>query len=385
MNSSSIIRAARAPIAVLMAAALASGCYLMQAAGGQFSVMAKRRPIGDLIANPATKPAVREQLESVSLIREFASRELKLPDNGSYRRYADIGRPYVVWNVVAAPEFSLQPRQWCFPIAGCVAYRGYFKEQRAVAFAARQRARGDDVTTEGVAAYSTLGHFDDPILSSMLGWSDVQLAAIVFHELTHQLLYVPNDSAFNEALASVVEQDGVRRWLRAQGRLEDLAAYDLQELRYARVLELLRQARAELNEVYRSDAPTVLKRDRKAQILERLRANYGELKAGWGGAAPLGAWFARELNNASLASVATYQQCVPGLVRELAGAHGDLPRFYARARDLAKLPMDRRKKLLCDSGGASVSGRPADGIRSGAHCLRRNPGTSWRCPASPGA
>jgi predicted aminopeptidase len=385
MNSSSIIGAARASIAVLMTAALTSGCYLMQAAGGQFSVMAKRRSIGDVIANPATKPAVREQLESVSRIREFASRELKLPDNGSYRRYADIGRPYVVWNVVAAPEFSLQPRQWCFPIAGCVAYRGYFKEQTAVAFAARQRARGDDVTTEGVAAYSTLGHFDDPILSSMLGWSDVQLAAIVFHELTHQLLYVPNDSAFNEALASVVEQDGVRRWLRAQGRLEDLAAFDLQESRYARVLELLRQARTELNEVYRSDVPTDLKRDRKAQIFERLRANYGELKAGWGGAAPLGAWFARGLNNARLASVATYQQCVPGLVRELDGAHGDLPRFYARARDLAKLPMGRRQKLLCGSGSQPVSGRAANGIRSGAHCLRRNPGRSRRCPASPGA
>jgi len=349
MNSSSIVGAARTSIVVLMTAVLISGCYLMQAAGGQFSIMVKRRPIGDVIANPATEPAVREQLESVSLIREFASRELRLPDNGSYREYADIGRHYVVWNVVAAPEFSVEPRQWCFPIAGCVAYRGYFKEQKAMAFAARQRARGDDVSTEGVAAYSTLGHFDDPILSSMLGWSDVQLASVVFHELTHQLLYVPNDSAFNEALATVVEQDGVRRWLQAQGRVHDLAAYDLQESRYARVQELVRRGRSELNELYRSNVSPELKRDRKAQVFGRLRASYDELKAGWGGTAPLGAWFSRELNNARLASVATYQQCVPGLVRELDKAQGDLPKFYARVRDLARLPIDRRQKLICDS------------------------------------
>jgi predicted aminopeptidase len=350
MNSSSINRAARASIAVLLTIGFASGCYWMQAAGGQMSVMAKRRPIGDVIANASTKPAVREQLKSVSLIRDFATRELKLPDNGSYRKYADIGRRYVVWNVVAAPEFSVQPRQWCFPIAGCVAYRGYFREHDALAFAATLRERGYDVVTGGVAAYSTLGHFDDPVLSSMLGWSDVQLASIVFHELTHQLLYLPGDSAFDEALATVVEQDGVRRWLRSQGRERDLQAYELQEARYRQVLELLLKGRAELNDLYRSKVPPELMRDRKAQVFSRLRAGYGDLKSSWGGTAPLEDWFLQPMNNAHLASIATYQQCVPGLMLELAKAGGDLPRFYSRARELAKLTAGQRQHLLCQSG-----------------------------------
>jgi predicted aminopeptidase len=350
MNGTSINGASRAAIAALAAAVLTSGCYLMQAAGGQLAIMAKRQPIGEVIADPATKPAVRKQLESVTMIREFASRELKLPDNGSYREFADIGRPFVVWNVISAPEFSLQPRHWCFPVAGCVAYRGYFRERRALAFAAMRRARGDDVATDGVVAYSTLGHFDDPILSSMLGWTDVQLASIVFHELTHQLLYLPGDSAFNEALATVVEQYGVRRWLRAQGRSQDLADYDLQEARYARVLALLHQARTELDEVYRSDAPPESKRNRKAAVFADLRSRYAQLKSGWGGSAPLGGIFSHEMNNAHLASVATYEQCVPGLVRELDAVGGDLPKFYDRARQLATLPSGDRRKLLCESG-----------------------------------
>ena len=156
-------------------------------------------------------------------IRDFASHELALPDNGSYRSYADVGRPYVVWNVVAAPEFSVEPKRWCYPVVGCVAYRGYFVEDRARRFAAGLPAKGFDVMVGGVAAYSTLGHFDDPILNTMMGWNDVELAAIIFHELTHQLLYVPNDASFNEALATTVEDEGVRRWLKQQGRDQDLA------------------------------------------------------------------------------------------------------------------------------------------------------------------
>ena len=309
--------------------------------------MAKRRPISAVIANASTQTAVRDQLQSVTLIRDFASRELKLPDNGSYRRYADIGRPYVVWNVVAAPEFSLQPRQWCFPIAGCVAYRGYFKESSALAFATNLRERGYDVMTGGVAAYSTLGHFDDPILSSMLGWSDVQLASIVFHELTHQLLYLPGDSAFNEALATVVEQDGVRRWLRAQGRTRDLASYERLEGCHSQVLDLLRSSRAELDALYASGIARDAMRARKALVFARMRNDYEKLKSGWGGNAPFENWFSQPMNNAHLASVATYQQCVPGLVRELNAVGGDSIRFYARARELAKLKPAQRRELLC--------------------------------------
>src|SRR5208283_4018908 len=220
-----------------------------------------------------TPPAVRSQLEAVASIREFAVHQLGLPDNGSYRSYADIGRPYVVWNVVAAPEFSVDAKEWCYPIVGCVAYRGYFVERRADSFAGRLRRRGLDVSVGGVAAYSTLGHFNDPILNTMLGWNDVELASIVFHELTHQLLYVPNDSSFNEALATVVEQEGVRRWLRAQGREQDLKSYSIQHRRYNEVTDLLIRTRAELEVLYGSSLDPAGMRDRKREIFASLRAS----------------------------------------------------------------------------------------------------------------
>jgi predicted aminopeptidase len=329
---------------------LTSGCYLLQAAGGQMAVMAKRQPITRVIANPATAVPVRTQLQTVEAIRDFASRELLLPDNGSYRQYADIHRAYVVWNVFAAPEFSLSPRQWCFPIAGCVAYRGYFKEKRALRFAQALRAQGLDVATGGVAAYSTLGHFDDPVLNTMLGWSDVQLASIIFHELTHQLLYVANDSAFNEALATMVEQEGVQRWLQSQGRERDLAVYREQQDRYAQVVALLIDARSRLTRVYAQALEPAEMRRVKVQEFAALRARFEALKSNWKGHAPYEAWFAQELNNAHLASVATYYVCVPGFTRELRAAGGDLARFYASARELGKRPFAQRQRLLCSGG-----------------------------------
>src|SRR5580704_17942963 len=225
--------------------------------------MSKREPISRVVANPATPPALRTQLEAVSQIREFAIRDLKLPDNGSYRSYADVGRPYVVWNVFAAPEFSVDPKEWCYPIVGCVAYRGYFVEARAQRFAGELRRQGLDVTVVGVAAYSTLGHFDDPVLSTMMDWNDVELAAIIFHELTHQLLYVPNDSSFNEALATTVEEEGVRRWLRAQGRAADLADRLVQQERYLKVIDLLTATRTELRAIYASGMTPDQMREKK--------------------------------------------------------------------------------------------------------------------------
>src|SRR5947207_1836588 len=208
--------------ALLLAAACAllCGCgtlYLMQAASGEWQVLRRRVPIDTLLADPHTPPALRAHLEEVHAAREFASGELGLPDSSSYRSYADIGRPYVVWNVVAAPEFSVSPKRWCFPIAGCVAYRGYFREQRAREFAAALAVRGLDVAVDGVPAYSTLGRFADPVLSSMLRYGDDELAATIFHELAHQLLYVRDDSEFNEAFATTVEDAGLERWLTQQG------------------------------------------------------------------------------------------------------------------------------------------------------------------------
>ncbi len=349
MNSSSIARLARAA-ALAAIASLLPGCYLMQAAGGQLAVMSKRRPIERVIADPGTPASVRSQLALVASIRRFASQELHLPDNGSYRQYADLKRPYVVWNVVAAPEFSVEPRQWCFPVAGCVAYRGYFRESGAVRFAASLQAHGLDVSVAGVPAYSTLGHFDDPILNSMLGWSEAQLAAIVFHELTHQLIYVKGDSDFNEALATVVEQEGVMRWLRAAGRGRELDDWRSWQERAARVNVLLQGARADLQRLYELRLAPGEMRRRKAERFAQLQEEYRGLSAAWGREAPFRAFFAQALNNAHLASVSTYQRCVPGMERLLHETGGDLPRFYERVRALAGMPAGQRDRESC--GGA---------------------------------
>jgi predicted aminopeptidase len=347
VNTSSIAATIRAALIVALIAASSGGCYLLQSAQGQLALMSKREPIDRVIGQASTPPALRARLEAVSSIRDFASRELGLPDNGSYRSYADVGRRYVVWNVVAAPEFSVDAKEWCYPIVGCVAYRGYFVEGRARRFADRLRAKGLDVVVGGVAAYSTLGHFNDPVLNTMMGWNDVELAAIIFHELTHQLLYVPNDSSFNEALATTVEEEGVRRWLRAQGRDADLASHLVQQDHYAKVVDLLTATRAELRAVYASGAAPDSMREKKRAAFAALRSSFALLKAGWGGHAPFEPWFDEDLNNAHLASVATYFTCVPGFERELSAAGGDLPAFYARVRALAKLDQEKRDAAVC--------------------------------------
>jgi predicted aminopeptidase len=324
------------------------GCYLLESAQGQLALMSKREPIARVIENPSTPPALRSQLEEVWSIRDFASRELGLPDNGSYRSYADVGRPYVVWNVVAAPQFSVDAKEWCYPIVGCVAYRGYFVEARARSFAARARARGMDVAVGGVAAYSTLGHFNDPILNTMVSWNDVELAAIVFHELTHQMIYLPDDASFDEALATTVEEEGVRRWLVAQGREADLAEHVVQQEHYLQVIEMLRRTRTELRHLYASALDPGQMRQRKSAVFAALREAYARLKAQWSGRhAPFEGWFAGEINNAHLASVATYYDCVPGFQRELAAAGGDLNAFYRRVRELSKLDQRTRDAAVC--------------------------------------
>jgi predicted aminopeptidase len=351
ITSINVVVRAASILVLIVIVSLSGGCYLLQSAQGHFALMAKRRPISEVIDSPTTTPALRAQLRAVTVIRDFASRELGLPDNGSYRSYADLGRPYVVWNVVAAPEFSVDAKEWCYPIVGCVAYRGYFVEARARSFAARLRGQGFDVTVGGVAAYSTLGHFNDPILSSMVGWDDVELAAIIFHELTHQLLYVPNDSSFDEALATTVEEEGVRRWLISQGREADLANHLTQRQHSLEVIDLLTKTRASLSAMYASGLEPNQMRERKQAAFADLRSSYTDLKAAWGPHPPFEAWFKEDLNNGHLASIATYFNCVPGFERELAAVGGNLTAFYARARELAKLDQDKRDALLCGGGG----------------------------------
>jgi predicted aminopeptidase len=320
-------------LSMLLAASLLAGCYLMQAASGQLAVMTKRQPIDKVIARASTTDTLKAQLIRAREIRDFASAELGLPDNAAYRSYADIGRPYVVWNVVATPEFSIQPRQWCFPVAGCVAYRGYFSEKEAMAFAAALKAKGDDVLTGGVPAYSTLGHIADPLLNTVIGYGELDLAALVFHELAHQVAYLQGDSSYNEAFATAVEEVGVARYAAHLPDATLLQRWQQRRRLRAEISALITAARADLDRIYmRRLAPEAM-REAKAARLTDLASDIRALEQREGRSSGFGSWIDAGLNNAHLASVATYYDQVPyfeKLLREDCGEY--LPCLYAKVQ-----------------------------------------------------
>ena len=348
-----------------------SGCtstmYLLQAAHGEWHVMHSRRPIVQVIDDPQTPETLIRELAEVRDARSFASRELKLPDNDSYRTYVKIDRPYVVWNVVAAPALSVYPKEWCFPIAGCVAYRGYFSEKRARDFASGLKKRGYDVVIEGVPAYSTLGKLPDPVMSTMMGYGSDELAAMIFHELAHQLLYTQNDSRFNEAFAVTVEDEGLRRWLQYRGQTAGIRALRKQRAEDRQFLVLLRHTRDRLALLYASEAPRGEKLRDKQQIFTELAADIRTLERRLGVHSPLyEEWMDDGLNNAELASVGTYFDCVPGFERLLQQEDGSLPRFYDAARELARKPRSVRDTELCSNSSAPSAasvGRESGGPR----------------------
>jgi predicted aminopeptidase len=341
-------------LSLLAACLVLPGCgtaYVAQAARGQWQIMNAREPITRVLADPASPADLRQRLENVQAAREFASRELGLPNNKSYTSYADIGREYVVWNVVATPEFSVEPREWCFPIVGCVAYRGYFKQRKAEEFAARLRAEGLDAIVEGVPAYSTLGKFSDPILNTMLSYGDDEIASILFHELSHQVVYIPDDSAFNEAFAVTVEQEGLARWLAVRGRPGDLARHLERRARQAAGMRIVARYRERLAALYSGSLAADDMRRRKAEEFAALATELAALDSRSGVKSRLVQELAGEPNNARLASLATYYDCVPGLQRVLAEERHDMSRFYAAAHRLAELPRDERHARLCASTG----------------------------------
>jgi predicted aminopeptidase len=337
-------------IALAMLALSLGGCanllYYAQSVVGHAQVMAAARPIGEVIADPSTTPALRTHLEQVQAIRDFASRELALPGNASYRSYADIGRPYVVWNVFAAPEFSLEPVRWCMLIVGCVNYRGYYDEGRAVRYAEELGAQGLDTHVGGVTAYSTLGHFNDPVLETFLRFGDQEAARIIFHELAHQVVFVAGDTAFNESFAVTVEDEGLRRWLTGRGNAEQLREFAARQGRRAQFYRLIADCRERLRGVYASSLPAADMRRAKDETFAELRRAYAEQKAQWNGYAGYDRWFAQPMNNALLASVALYTQWVPAFRALLADEHGDLAAFYKRVAVLAELPQVQRAEAL---------------------------------------
>ena len=337
--------------AMLLLCPALSGCgagYLLQATRGQVEVLAGRRSIERVIADPRTAPELRARLTELQQARDFASRELGLPDNRSYRSYTELERPYVVWSVVATPEFSVEPLTWCFPVVGCVAYRGYFREAAADRFAAGLAAKGNDVTVGGVPAYSTLGRFADPVLSTMLRSTQTDVIGTMFHELAHQVVYVPGDTAFNEAFAVTVEQIGLERWLARQAQPQQMQAWRERQARQREAVGMLEAARADLARIYRSPLPPAELRSAKRERLARLASDLQALQERWGVRAGFNRWLEQGLNNAHLASVATYWQCVPAFERLFAAAGADLPAFYESVRRAAAR---KRSSLASDVCG----------------------------------
>jgi predicted aminopeptidase len=337
-------------LSLLALAALAGlgGCggYYLQAVRGHLAIMDDRVPLDEVIDDPATPAEVRARLEIVREARAYATSELGLPDNDSYDTYVALDRPYVVWNVFAAPEFSVEPRRWCFPVAGCVVYRGYFEEAAATDYAEGLAAEGWDTYVAGVAAYSTLGRFDDPVLSTMLRWSDYQLAGLLFHELAHQVVYVKDDSEFNESFATAVEEEGLTRWLTGRGDSAALAEYRADRERRGAFGLLIEDARGRLAELYRQALDEDALRAAKAAEFAALKDRYRALRDAWDGYSGYDAWFERPLNNAQLVPVATYRRYVPAFRALLRDHGGDLDAFYEACRRLAELePEDRRARL----------------------------------------
>ncbi len=349
---------------LLIAAAIVSGCrtlgYYGQAIKGQYQIVALEQPITDVIANTNTPANLKQKLELVEMLRAFAQTNLQLPADGHYRNYADLHRPYVVWNVQAASPFSLQPKSWWYPFVGSLEYRGYFSEHGALDCSNHLELEGYEVYVDGVEAYSTLGWFKDPVLNTFVFHGEPELAETLFHELGHQRVFVSGDTDFNEAYATTVGQDGARRWLMAKGDTNLLAHYTAALQRNEQFVQLILKTRLRLEDIYgdtvdkdgkvkaaqKPPAPADQLRKQKQQVFDNLREEYAALKSEWGGFAGYDNWFGRELNNAQLNTVANYYDYLPGFKRLLELNGGDLGKFYQAVERLGKMPKEDRHQRL---------------------------------------
>lgn len=334
----------------LLAASVMTGCstvgYYSQAVSGHLALMRARVPVEEALADPATAPDVRRSLEVARDARAFAVSEIGLPDNGSYKTWVDLGRPAVTWNVVATQAFSVDPETWCFPVAGCLSYRGYFSREAAEDYAETLAAQGLDTSLSGSTAYSSLGWFKDPLVSTMFRGDDVALAGVLFHELAHQLLYVADDSSFNESFASFVEQAGVEVWLRSAERPDLLEPWQARKSRRGEFIALLSKTRDHLAELYRAGGTHAELSRAKRRAFDSLRAEYAELKTSWGGYAGYDHWFSVPLNNARLAGVGTYTQWVDAFAVLFDQSGRDFQRFFDAADALSQLPRAERRAQL---------------------------------------
>ncbi|WP_292523850.1 aminopeptidase [Mesorhizobium sp.] len=351
MPWATVMRAFFRSVAAMIVMSGMAGCtsisYYAQSLKGHVEIMAARQDVEALIDDPSIPGTLRARVESASAIRQFAIDELALPDNNSYRSYVDVRRDAVTWAIFAAPEFSLTPRTWCFPVFGCVPYRGYFSKRSAIETAVALQRQGLDVYVTGITAYSTLGWSSDPLLSTMLSQDETYLAGLVFHELAHQRVYVKDDSAFNEAFAVAVETTGVRKWLRAVGDTGELRRYKADRRRRAQFLALVSQTRNELAHVYDDSSTSAQKRAAKSAAIERMRMRYREMRdSRWRGYRGYDVWFDAPINNAKLAATSVYGDQVATFLRLFDLCSGDYPRFYALVRRIGALDKPDRAEAL---------------------------------------
>ena len=331
---------------IFLLSACANVPYYAQAISGHFHVIHHTRTIETVLANPTVDPNIKQALNKVIQIRQFASRELKLPDNLSYTSYADLGRPFVVWNVFAAPEFSVTPKRWCFLQIGCVSYRGFFSQTQAEQYAESLRNEGYDVYVGGVRAYSTLGWFSDPVLNTFIGSSEMSLARLIFHELAHQVVYVAGDTVFNESFATMVEQEGIKRWFAANGTMLQQTELHAKQEREVLFVDLIARYRKRLYELYQLDVDDTQKRAEKQLIFRELRVEFFHLKTIRPDFENYDKWFAQSLNNATLSTVSIYTQLIPAFQAILAQHDQDMETFFNAVIKISKLSKGERTLLL---------------------------------------
>ena len=334
---------------VILAVVL-TGCgsivYYKQLISGQIAILNKKQPIHELLDNPDTPEKLKKRLRLVMDIRTFAKDELFLPVKNQYLSFVELNRPFAGWNMWATPEFSFSPKTWCYPIIGCAIYRGYFSKEDAFNYGHQLEAQGYDVYIGGVVAYSTLGWLDDPVFSTFIFRSDIRLAALIFHELSHHLLYVSDDTTFNESFAIAVEQEGLRRWLTAINNLKASEAYKLNYRRRQQFIELVMKYRKELETLYAKNLPIPEKRQAKAAVFEKFKDDYRLLKQHWNGYSGYDFWMYQKMNNAKLISVSTYNDLVPAFLELLKTCNNDLKVFYKKCQDLSKKSKEERWAYL---------------------------------------
>jgi len=335
------------PCLVLISACSSVG-YYAQSVSGQMALVRLQKPVATIINDQTTDPGLRQQLAEIRQILDYAHTVLGLPDNGSYRKYADLNREFVVWNVFAAPAFSLEPKQWCYLVIGCTNYRGYFSKQSALDYAQTLQQSGWEVSVNGVIAYSTLGWFDDPLLNTMLHRQPWEIARLLFHELSHQQVYFADDTDFNEAYAEAVALIGLERWLQTQTsdvvrRVE--SALDHEEQFYT----LMLTARDRFAQLYRSGKPEQQMLKEKADLHRQLREDYQRMKQRWGGDNRYDQWVDTRINNAALSALATYRELVPAFRAHYQQSGARLPEFMNWVRKLSECSVEARRRALLNT------------------------------------